>query len=326
MANANGNGDAGVPSRPARRAPGPARRSRATPGRPARSRRRPAAEGANPTIHQRELGFRLRELRNALGLTVEEVGIRLECSAAKISRLETGARRAVLRDVRDLARIYGVTDQAQVDELLDLARRAREPGWWTEYEEPVFSPYLGLEQEAVAITAFSMFHVPALLQTGDYARSTIRSIERKIDPVALGQRVEARLRRQTLFDRQSPPRYRVLLDEVVLRREMGGPSVMRTQLEKLLLSISEEKAAVQIIPFGVGGHASTDSNFVVLELPEVTQQPVVVYVESLFTNRYLERPAEVARYREAVEYLRDAALNPRDSADLIAEIRSQYKA
>ena len=268
----------------------------------------------------------MRELRNALGLTVEDVGVRLECSAAKISRLETGARQPVLRDVRDLCRIYGVTDQGQVEELVELARRAREPGWWTRYEEPVFSPYLGLEQEAVAITAFSMFHVPALLQTRDYARSTIKSIERKIDPVVLSQRVEARLRRQALFDRQSPPRYRVLLDEVVLRREVGGPSVMRAQLEKLLLSVTDEKAAVQVIPFGVGGHASTDSNFVVLELPKGTQQPVVVYVESLFTNRYLERPAEVARYREAVEYLRDAALNPRDSADLITEIGSQYEA
>ena len=324
MANANGNSDAEQPSRPARRAPGPARRPRATTGRPARSRRRAAAEGANPTIHQRELGFRLRELRNALGLTVEEVGVRLECSAAKISRLETGARRAVLKDVRDLCRIYEVTDQTQVDELLDLARRAREPGWWTRYEEPLFSPYLGLEQNAVAITAFSIF-VPALLQTADYARTTMKSVERMIDPIVLDQRVEARLRRQALFDRQPPPRYRALLDETALRREVGGLAVMRAQLEKLLLSITEEKAVVQVIPFGVGAHASTDSNFVVLELPEDTQQPDVVFVEGLSTNRYLERPAEIARYREAVEYLRDSALTPRDSANLITEIRSQYE-
>src|ERR1035438_7492728 len=104
--------------------------------------------------------MRLRELRIGLGLTVEEVRERLLCSATKISRLETGTRRASLRDVRDLCQIYGVTDQAMADELMSLARQAREPGWWTQYDDLRLDPYLGLEQEAVAITSFSMYYVP----------------------------------------------------------------------------------------------------------------------------------------------------------------------
>jgi transcriptional regulator with XRE-family HTH domain len=177
--------------------------------------------------------MRLRELRNRLGLTVEEVGEQLLCSATKISRLETGVRRASLRDVRDLCRIYQVTDQAQADELMDLARQAREAGWWTRYDEPVLSPLLGLEQEAVAITSFSMYHVPALLQSGDYARAIIKGIERKIEPDVLDQRVEARLHRQRLLEQEAPPRYRVLLDEAVLHRQVGGPAIMRAQLDFL---------------------------------------------------------------------------------------------
>src|SRR5579859_2564335 len=156
--------------------------------------------GANPTVRQRELGMRLRGLRNGLGLTVEDVAERLLCSATKISRLETGSRRASLRDVRDLCGVYQVTDQAQAAELMDLAAKAREPGWWTQYDEPALSPLLGLEQEAVAITFYSMYYVPGLLQTSDYARAIIRGIERKIDPDVLNQRVEARLRRQELLD------------------------------------------------------------------------------------------------------------------------------
>ena len=116
----------------------------------------------------------------ASGSTVEKVGLRLECSATKISRLETGVRRASLRDVRDLCGIYGIADEARLNELVNLAGRAREPGWWSQYDEPVLSPYIGLEQEAIAITAYSMYYVPALLQSGDYARATIRSIERKM--------------------------------------------------------------------------------------------------------------------------------------------------
>ena len=270
--------------------------------------------------------MRLRELRNGLGLTVEDVAERLLCSATKISRLETGTRRASLRDVRDLCGIYGVADQSDADELMDLARQAREPGWWSKYDEPVLSPLLGLEQEAIAITSYSMYYVPALIQTSDYARAIIKGIERKIDPAALDQRVEARLRRQGLLEQETPPRYRALLDEAVLRRQVGGPAAMQEQLDKILKSAADEKATVQVIPFDVGAHASTDSNFDFLEFGENSPQRTVVFVEGLFSNRYQERPIEIERYREALEYLRDAALSPRDSTSLITEIRSTHTA
>jgi transcriptional regulator with XRE-family HTH domain len=291
-----------------------------------RARRPEAAQGANPTLRQRELGMRLRELRNGLGLTVEEVGEQLLCSATKISRLETGARRASLRDVRDLCRIYQVADQSEADELMDLARQAREAGWWTQYDEPVLSPLMGLEQEAVAITSFSMYYVPALLQSGDYARAIIKGIERKIEPGVLNQRVEARLHRQRLLDQDTPPRYRVLLDEAVLHRQVGGPAVMHAQLDRILACARDEKAAVQVIPWDIGAHAGADSNFDFLEFGEGSLQSPVVFVEGLFSNRYQERPVEIARYREAIEYLRDAALSPRDSTSLIEKIRNTHKA
>jgi len=268
--------------------------------------------------------MRLRDLRNELGLTVDDVARRLLCSATKISRLETGSRRASLRDVRDLCGIYGVTEQATA-ELMELAGKAREPGWWTQYDDPILSPYLGLEQEAVAITTFSMYCVPALLQTSDYARAVIKGIERKIDPDVLDQRVEARLRRHELLEKQSPPRYRALLDEAVLHRQIGGAEVTAAQLDRIMKSASDERVTVQVIPFDAGAHASTDSNFVILEFAEQSHQRPVIFVEGLFSNRYQERPAEIARYREAAEYLRDAALSPRDSTSLINQVRNTHK-
>jgi transcriptional regulator with XRE-family HTH domain len=283
------------------------------------------AEDANPVASQRELGRRLRELRVGLGLTVEEVGERLMCSATKISRLETGARRANPRDVRDLCSLYRVTDQAKADELMELARQARQPGWWTEYED-VFSPLFGLEQAAEAITSYSMYFVPGLVQSAEYAREIIKGIERRMDQEVLDQRVEARLRRQDLLESDKPPRFRALLDEAVLRRRVGSPAIMQAQLDKILVYIRDEKAIIQVIPFAVGAHASTDSNFDFLEFGDESQQRPVVFVEGLFHNRYYERPVEVARYREALDYLRDAALNPGESADLITEVRDQHRA
>jgi transcriptional regulator with XRE-family HTH domain len=270
--------------------------------------------------------MRLRGLRNHLGLTVEDVAAQMLCSATKISRLETGTRRASLRDVRDLCRIYGVTDQLEYDGLMELSRQSREPGWWTKYDEPVLSPLLGLEQVASSITAFSMYHVPALLQTSGYAHAIIPAIERKIEPDLLDQRVEARMRRQQLLHRDFPPQYRVLLDEAVLHRQVGGAPVMRVQLDKILESAASGVATVQVIPFGAGAHASTDSNFSLLEFGEDFQQGAVVYLEGLFSNRYLERQVEIDRYREAIDYLSDAALSFEGSTDLITKIRSAHYA
>ncbi len=279
--------------------------------------------GASPTVRQRELGQRLRELRHGLGLTVEDVAGQLLCSATKISRIETGTRRASLRDVRDLCRIYGVTDEAAAAGLMDLARQAREPGWWTQYDDLRLSPYIGLEQDATAITSFSMYWIPALLQTENYARAIIRGIAPKIDPKIFEQRVEVRLRRQSLLEQENPPRLRVLLDEAVLHRQVGGPAVMRAQLDRILQHVRDGKATVQVIPFDAGAHGSAESNFTYLEFGD-SSLPGMVFVEGLASNLYQERPDELARYREALEYLRDLALSPRDSVNRIAEIRNTH--
>jgi transcriptional regulator with XRE-family HTH domain len=276
--------------------------------------------GESPTLRQRELGLRMRQLRHDLGWTVQDVGEKLLCSPTKISRMETGARRPSLRDVRDLCGLYGV-DEATTTELMNLARQAREQGWWMRYDDLKLGPYIGLEQESRAITTYTMYHLPALLQTEDYAEAIIKAIAPKISPEVHRQRVEARLRRQELLDRPAPPRYRALLDEAVLHHQVGGPAVMADQLDKILELQQAKKATVQVIPFEAGAYASQDSNFVFFEFDQL--EPVV-FVEGLITHQYQERKVEVERYREAVEYLRDAALSPSDSARRMAEMRETY--
>ena len=275
----------------------------------------------SPTVRQRELGMRLREFRTAKGLTVEDVAKELLCSPTKISRAETGARRATLRDVRDLCQIYGVDAETSA-KLMELAREARQPGWWTKYDDLKITPFIGMEQAATAISCFGMYFVPALLQTEDYAREIIKGIAPKIEEDVLVQRVEARMMRQKLLYQPKPPRYRALLDEAVLHRQVGGPSIMKAQLEKILSFMREEKAAVQVIPYEVGAYGAIDSNFDYLEFAG-TMLPDLVFVEGLVSHLYLERPEELERYREALDYLRDEALNPRDSAKKMEEIRDK---
>lgn len=278
--------------------------------------------GKSPTVRQRELGKRLRELRNEHQLTVEDVAEKLLCSATKISRLETGARRPSLRDVRDLCSLYGVDDAASA-ELMTLARDAREPSWWDKYDDLNLAMLIGLEQEASALTCYSMYYMPALLQTEGYARAIIRAIAPKMDPDVCQQRIEVRLRRQQLLEGVSRPRYRVLLDEAVLRRRVGGTAVMAAQLDKILEGVRQDKVTVQIVPFDAGAYAAADGYFVLLEFGEASLPPVV-FVEGLTKNQYLEHMVDIARYREVIENLRDSALSPRDSLSYVAEIRKSY--
>ena len=279
----------------------------------------------SPTVRQRELGKRLRELRNQHGLTVEDVAEKLLCSPTKISRLETGARRPSLRDVRDLSGLYGV-DEATSAGLMDLARGAREQVWWTQYTDLGLDPLLGLEQDAAAITNYTMYYIPALLQTEEYTRAIIKAIAPKMDPNIYQQRVEVRMRRQVrVLEGDSRPRYRVLVDEAVLRRRVGGPTVMAAQLDKVLEAEKHGKVTVQVVPFDVGAHAAQDSNFILFEFVEDSNLSPVVFVEGLTGNQYLEKPADIARYREALEYLRDSALSPRDSIQLVTELQKSLR-
>ena len=277
--------------------------------------------GANPTVGQRELSMQLRRLRTDRDLAVEEIADKLLCSATKISRMETGARRPSLRDVHDLSELYEV-DASAAEDLMALARQARELGWWKQYDDLRLDPYIGLEQDASAITCFMMFYLPALIQTEDYARAVIKAIAPRIDPKILEQRVQVRMRRQELLEREEPPRYRILLDETALHRPAGGPRVMAAQLDKLVKYQQEDKVTIQVIPFDIDVPAISDSNFVLLDFDDPLLSSVV-FIEGLTSNQIFEKRSDLDRYREAVEHLRDSALSPRDSVTRITEAMSK---
>jgi transcriptional regulator with XRE-family HTH domain len=279
--------------------------------------------GASPVVRQRELGARLRGLRNEKGLTVEEVAAQLLCSTTKISRLETAARRPSLRDVRDLCALYEVNEATSV-ELMGIAREARQPGWWSEYEDLDLDPLIGLEQDAAIITCYSMSYIPGLLQTEEYAQGIIQTVAPKMEAKIVHQRTEARMRRQQLLERDNPPQLEVLLDEVVLRRGVGGPPVMAAQLEKVLKAARSGQAIVQVIPFSAGAYTAMDGYFMLLEFHGDSELRPVVFIEGLSDNKYLERKDDIARYRETIDYLRARSLDQHNSIKLITNVRDAY--
>jgi Domain of unknown function (DUF5753) len=142
-----------------------------------------------------------------------------------------------------------------------------------------------------------------------------------MDPDIYKQRVEVRMRRQGVLEGDNRPRYRVLLDEAVLHHVIGDPMIMAAQLERVLVAQRQGTATIQVIPFDAGAYAAQESNFVLLEFGENPLMSPVVFVEGLTSNQYIQRAPDVTRYREAIEYLRDAALTPRDSTKYIEEKR-----
>ncbi|HEX4833774.1 MAG TPA: helix-turn-helix transcriptional regulator [Trebonia sp.] len=277
---------------------------------------------ASPTVRQRELGLRLRKIRTGRGLTVENVAEKLMCSAAKVSRMETGARRPILRDIRELCELYSL-DDVTAAEMMRLTKEAREQGWWARYEDLALYPYIGFEQDATAITTYSLYWLPALLQTEDYARAIIQAIAPRIEPEVLEDRVLARMRRQERLLAEEPPRYRALIDEAVFRREVGGSALMAAQIDKVLQLAESPNVTVQFIPFGSGAYSIADIMFTILEFGQPLMSPLV-FVEGLISHQYYERADDVARFRESLENIRDSALTPRESMRYLADIKKEY--
>jgi len=280
----------------------------------------PEARGSSgsPTVRRRELGVLLRALRNARELTVDQVAAELLCSPSKVSRMETGQRGATARDIRDLCGLYEVTDPAERERLMTLAREGKQQGWWQSYDLPYMN-YVGLEQEATTIRIFHSASVPGLFQISDYTRALHRIAAPPLEDSAIEERVKERLTRQQLLARETPPQVEVILDEAVLHRPIGSPAIMREQLGYIIGAAGRPHVSIRVVPYAAGAHPALDSNFILLEFDGPT--PTIIYVEGLVGHIYMESAQDVARYQLALRLLRDLALSPQDSAAFMEKIR-----
>ena len=276
----------------------------------------------SPTLRRRELGARLRELRLAQGLTVEQVSEQLLCSPSKVSRMETGQRGATLRDVRDLCQIYGLTDVTRVEYLMGLVREAKQQAWWQSYDLD-YATYVGLEQAATTLCYYQSTIVPGLLQTVGYARAMHKgSMPAEFTQERADELIEVRMRRQQVITRDPPLQLRVVLDEAVLHRVVGGPDVMAGQLRHFNTIAKRPNVTLQVIPFSIGAHPAMENMFNILEFDDVA--PHVVYVEGLMGWLFLERENDVRRYARVFKYLCEVALDPKDTIELISEVGARY--
>jgi transcriptional regulator with XRE-family HTH domain len=279
-------------------------------------------EVRSPTVRRRELGAILRALRTQKGFTVEQAAAQLMFSMSKLSRMETGHGIATARDIRDLCDLYDITDTAERSRLTALAREGKQQAWWQSYDL-AYETYAGLEAEAVVISAFQSSVVHGLLQTADYARAGHEGAMPRLPPEQIEMQIEAKLTRQRILTKDNSPGFAVVLDEAALHRVVGGRQVMAAQLAKILEVSALPNIVVQVLPYEQGAHPAMESNFTILELPD--QAPDIVFVEGMIGSTYLDRDDDLKRYREVFRKLQSIALNPKDSAGLIAKVLNTYK-
>jgi len=273
--------------------------------------------GGSPIALRILLGAQLRRLREAKQISPEEAGYVIRASHSKISRLETGRVSFKDRDIVDLLTLYGVTDEAQRQEIRELASRASSPGWWHGYSDMLaswFEEYLGLEEAATLIGTYEAQFVPGLLQTEDYASAVI--MLRYSHPREISRRVNLRIARQSILSGPHATSLSAVIDEAVLRRPIGGPRTMRAQLKHLIEMSQQPNVTIQVMPFTAGGHAAAGGSFTVLQFDE-DELPDLVYVEQLASAQYLVKPDVVGTYLDVLDRLRREAATPADSLRIL---------
>jgi transcriptional regulator with XRE-family HTH domain len=265
------------------------------------------------------LGQELRVLRDAAGLTIEEVARRLEVSPAKISRIETGRVGVRPRDVSDLLDEYDIRGTHR-DNLLTLTREARQQGWWHSYADVLSEgtdTWAELETEAAEIRLYEVQLIPGLLQTPEYARAVLRAHYRsEQSPEQIEQRFEFRMTRQQLVIEQKNTPIWAVLDEAVLRRQMGPPETMQSQYRRLLEFSEEYNITIQILPFDAGVYSGVPGAFWIMQLAQ--PDPEVVVIEHRGGVLYLERPEEVGAYNHVFDRIRATAKGPEESISFIS--------
>ncbi|WP_462187086.1 MULTISPECIES: helix-turn-helix domain-containing protein [unclassified Frankia] len=281
-----------------------------------------AQPGSGPTVRRILLGSQLRRLREEKGISRETAGYHIRASESKISRMELGRVSFKERDVADLLTFYQVTDDAERAPLLALVREANAAGWWQNFNDVLpswFQPYIGLEEAAQLIRTYELQFIPGLLQTEDYARAIITQGSDHLPAAVVERRVNVRLNRQKLLYRKNPPRLWIVIDEAALRRPIGGPKVMRAQIEHLITASELPNLTLQVMPFSFGGHAAEGGAFTILRFPEM-DLPDVVYLEQLTGSTYLDKREDVDRYMEVYNRLSVDSTTPGDTPELLRRI------
>jgi transcriptional regulator with XRE-family HTH domain len=264
-----------------------------------------------PPYRRRQLGKRLRKMRETAGFSMDDASDRLDKSRTALFRIESGETRVDVHLARSMMDLYDIYD----DGLLDAVRVAAKPSWFAKFRLSDMG-YVDVETEACRVCEYAVV-VPGLLQTEAYFRAMFDGNRRRRTAQQIDNQVAARLIRQQRLTDDSLE-LAAIVDESALRREVGGPEVMRGQLSHLVEVAGLSNVTLQVLPFGAGSHSAIEGAFVLLDFPD-SDEPLLFH-EYVSGSLHIEAEEEVREAKLVFEALRSEALSPADSVTMIERL------
>jgi transcriptional regulator with XRE-family HTH domain len=249
-------------------------------------------------------GAKVRKHREATGWTQEQLGEKVFCTGDLISKIELAVRTPSRPLAVEFDRLFGTGEYFR--ELWHLVNKETLPEW--------FRPYSDLEAEASSIRTFGLALIHGLLQTEDYAREIFRTGQ---TPEKLDELLSARMKRQEILARGTPPRMWVVLDEKTLRSGVGGPEAMKDQLAHLIELAQRPNITIQIVRDRSGAYIGLMGSITLLSFDE---GPDVAYGEGQVGGQLVEETAKVEDYAVRFDLIRASALPQQESMALLKAI------
>ncbi|WFB08958.1 helix-turn-helix transcriptional regulator [Streptomyces sp. LX-29] len=267
-------------------------------------------EDDNTPVSLRIIGAQIRALRERDGLTRAELGAAVGYSESLIRSVERGRRRpqpAMLLRMEEAFQVPGVF-AAIGEQLLKEAH----PTW--------FQPYVDVEAEAASLSVYGNLLINGLLQTEAYAYAADAAQQPALDDDEINGLVAVRLARQQLLARKPSPSLSFLLEEVVLRRPIGGHDVMREQLHHLLKVAQSRHVHIQVMPTERTDHAGLHGPFTLIEPQD---REMCAYVEVQHFGKLITDRRTVHKLIRRYGILQSQALTPEDSMKFIHELAGE---
>ena len=277
-------------------------------------------DSSSPSMQRRRLRNELRAARLEKELTQEQVAAEMEWSLSKMNRIEKAKTSISANDLRALLRLYDITDKKRTEELLALARAARQHSWWQVYSDVAPKTLLELidyEFAASTISQFEPMFVPGILQTEEYALAVLRVFHGEESPAErVPALVNLRTRRRELLEDDGAPQFSFLLDESVTRRLAGSPAITSRQLMHLVSRADLPNVTIRVVPFTAGLYPGLKGAFKVIEFEDEPDESVA-FLEGPRVDTVSDDPEETKSYLETFDRIARLALSPSDSVGLL---------
>lgn len=280
------------------------------------------ADSASPLVQRRRLSTELRNIRQEKKLTQQEVAKAMVWSLSKMIRVENAETSISVNDLKVLLEHYEIKDEEKKAELIALARAARKRGWWRGESYNKVAPrelltLIDYESAASSVRQFETMYVPGILQTPDYARAVLQNFYAD-EPAK--EMATLRTRRQGQLTRKDAPQFTFLLDEPVIQRLAGGPSVMRQQLQRLVDVAERPNVTIRVVPFSAGLHPGSGP-FEIIQFADAANQ-YAVFIETAPRDFITDKAEDIRKYQNVFDRIMQISLPPDES---VAHIQDAAK-